>query len=367
MKRKILIVLILLLALCAVVAQLFIGRCVEKEVRQKVLPKISGRFQVEASVERVGVSLLRGIVWLRGLRIVNPNGFDEGACLSVASCELRLSLKSLLGGQADVIRALNMRDAELTIIRNSAGEWNVFSMAAGGAKRSHGAAPAIRPAMAPGQMLGRLQVDFGRFNGRVRFIDHALANGFDFVFDAQATVQDFATWGDASDLSGRITLEVSQHKNEGAFNALLHIKLAPLADPTRPNAEILGNLEAIPAQALAAYAGSPDIEGGFVSGALRLNCASGLLDPETSFLKLTFQDPKLSDLARARLGSFSVPSLFHVKISITNTLWAPQADFKQAFDAALFSGENLGAIIEATEKSKTNTTDLLRNLLKQER
>jgi hypothetical protein len=367
MKKKILLAVFLLVLIALLAAQLALGRGLERAVRERVEPALRERLQAEVHVGGVGVSLWRGAIRLRDVRIGNPAGFAEADCLRVESCEIRVGLEPLLRGRADEIREVTLRGVDLSLVRNPAGELNVARLAAGrGGRRRAGAWP---PPSA-GELaatLPRLSVLLGRFDGRLRLVDHAVSNRFELDLDAQATLRDIATWGDPTNLVGRVMVEASQAGNPDVFDMLLHIKLAPLLDPARPTFEVTGNLDDIPVKPLAPYLGDSGLEGGLVSGALRLACVAGELDPKTSQIDLTFQGPKLSDLARARLGSFAVPETFRMTLPMAGAIWAPQTDFRKAWDQALFSGENLGAIFEATDKAQTNKADILRNLLERGR
>ncbi len=359
-------IIIILLALAAIgvfVLRSILNSSLERVIHEYVEPALRKNLHAEVSMGKAQVCILRGSVLLQDARIGNPRGFSEPDCLRVDNCEIKLGLLTLLKGRVDEISAITAQGVELNLQRNAADGLNIIYLLTGSGrlkKATTSKSPDLTPSP-PAFSLPRITLHSAEISGRLRLHDESMTNAVHLDLDFKARARDLATFGEATNMPCSIVVDASQGNASDSCNMLVYVKAAPIQYPLQPTFELTAEMNAVPIPAVAAYFSELGIQDGSLSGALRMTCKEGMLEPKASSLELTFLKPQLSELAQRRLGSFSAPATFRMTLPLAGAFWAPETDVKQAWEQALLSAQNIGAIIDATEKDSVKP-DIIKNL-----
>lgn len=354
--KKLIVGVLILLALAVVGLQVFLAYGLTDSLRKWVLPMVKERFQLDVAVERVSVNLLDSSVSMRGIQVANPPGYQEPQVLTVRRSGVRIGLPALFRGRTAEIRKMNVKGAELVVVRNAAGQVNLQQIS----EAIHQAvaeppAPARPPPTAPVDerkipdvLIRRLEIQ-----SRIRYLDYQLAQPpFQLNLEFQLSMTEVANYGSEDNLSGTIALEgvvLPGGTNRVAFD--LNGKMAPLADPTRLSFDLVGSMQELPVTAIKRLADQYELEGGTVAGTISLVCRRGVFDPDKSVLRLTFRQVKVSEKKRAEMGGLTLPESVQVLVPVSGVLTNPQIDMGEAITKMLLSKDVFEGILnEMLEK-----------------
>lgn len=364
MAKKIIFILVLLIAAALTALHVLLSRSVTKAVREVVLPDVKRRLNVDVSAQEVGVNLFGGEAVVRNVRVANPEGFDDSAMLRVQRFAVNLGLLSLLRGSATEIEELSLNDAILTVIRNQEGDINLKKVLdhlqgtnerpaggpAGGPRPENPTStppegPVPTSPASPHKSIPPIIVDRLKARILLQYFDERVSQPpFSLGLEARLEVRNAATFGDSDTLSGTFQLDGALTARDRKYAFAFSGRLAPVSDPAAPSFDLDGSTEPVDIRLFAPFVSKYDIEDGLISARMHLVCRNGFFDESQSVVNLTAKQLKVSSARLDKLGGVELPKTFTIAVPIGGALAHPtgfrKRDLEAAFTRALFNPDN---------------------------
>lgn len=249
-------------------------------VRAVLHRSLSGMLATTVQIKDVDLSLLRGAVWIQGIRIQGPEGFQTREPIQLAELGVNVKLWSLLG-KTLTIQRITVKNPHVVLERNSQGEIGMVRLIEQMLKEKE---PSAKPSAQPAIRIHSITVK----NASVIFLDHQaddqpLATG---LYELNARVRNLQPATSDSQMPTTYELTARLLDKPGA-KVNIEGKGDFLSSALSMDAQLVLDRLALPHFA-PYYADSPlDIRKGFVSAETHAVCQRDML---TMPIQITFSE-----------------------------------------------------------------------------
>jgi len=361
MLRKLSALILVVIVVVIVGLQFFLAYGLTNSLRKWVLPVIKERYRADISVNNLSVNLFAGSMNVDGIKIANPEGFNEPMLLDIGRCGLKVGLPALFkSGCAEIQKAV-VKDAELTIIRNKDGLVNLNPiLSAMRASQESPAAPAASPSSAAGAeqkekgtlpdfVIKKLEI-FSKLN----YLDWQInaAEPFKLGIEISLLLSNIANYGPNDSLSGAINLRGNLLGNDKKCAFELNGRISPLTDPLSASFDLDGSMQTADLKDFKGIIEGIGLKDGKISATTSLVCRKGRFDPEKSVIRLKFSEVVLTDEKAEKTKGIPLPSSFDVLVPVSGQLANPQLNIAEAFVKTITSEAMVDSIIKGIVDSK---------------
>ena len=334
---------------------LFLQYGLTKTMRDVVLPRIKMETGIDARVGRLSINLPNGILYLNDVAVKNPDGFLLENLASIDRVRVEIDLYSLLKQKPVLVRAIEVENALLNVVRNKEGEINLDHLLATSPTwaepvtdvdppSSEEPPSAERPAPEPeeAQPLPEVLVEALLCNAKVRYVDLKL-DQLDIVLDLGVTGSSLSTQQDPSLPWGELFVIGSLGDKRSSFVTDLQVKLAPLSDPQAPSFDLSGKVLEIDPRLMEEAYSKLGIRSAPFGLDPQIHCREGRFHDSSVTLNLT--DIVLEDKLAGRLGGMASIGSLRFSVPIEGSLQEPTVDVQQALYGAI--GGNTQTLLES--------------------
>lgn len=360
-KTGIVLLALIFIAVGIVGLQAFLAHQLGCTIRERAIPAIKERLNLDVSFEKVGVNLPAGDMTLHGVRVANPPIFVSEDMVYFRRGSVRLDPLDFLRGEAANGLRVHIKDGLLKLIRDRDGRLNIREAARGFHQAKRVLAP---PSSESGAEDESAISRFPNFNIRdatasflVLYTDLRLHEQRPSASArVNVTLKNLSNHGPADQLSCAVAL-----RGEIVGNGSGVFELHGVASPIRRDASQISFVASVTIHDLAldilkALSEERGLKHESVSGTLNLKCDGGTFDADKSELTLAFHDVRFTgEMAGKTMGLESLPS-FTIAAPIGGNLRdGPDVDFKSAVQRGMMSDETLGAVVEGIRKQQNSS------------
>jgi hypothetical protein len=329
---------IVVFLLVAIVAAVMVGNYILKnklaDILQKaVIPAAEAKLQVDLDIAGASVNLFGGSVEFTGVKVGNPEGFEEPAMFTLERAAVDVAIMKAIKEQIYEIAEVEIKDAELTIVKNADGLVNLKVLAdtlSGGEKAEK---PEEKPAEKPEETPEEKPAKEGptelpqavlkslAINKTINYIDHKSKQNISIK--AAIAIKNLSTFETEELNGGTILITGSLAGNTEVCKTHLEGNISPITDPMAMTFDLagdIGNLDLSFVQPYLILAGI----GSCQTAALKVNlvCNDGVFDDKVSQFGLELSNVVFS---KPIAGLQGLPVLI-LPLGVSGTLAEPKVD-----------------------------------------
>lgn len=328
-----------LLLILAILAALMAGGIglIQWGINRKLaqsLPQARRSLGSPVDASALSISLWRGALDVRGLRIGNPGGFAESNRFSLAEGRIALRYLPLFRRQLR-FGEIRLRDAALTVVRSADGNLNVKRAGDDGEGRVPGGngeptGPEDQPPASRGK-LPAMGLDRLAAGVAVRYVDYGAATGgapYEATLRLEIVSSNLATYGNSADESGWGTLSaVGAVESRGRRSPVqVSGRIAPVTDVGTLSFNLAGSIEGLDPELVRPFVGNFGVKGEAERLDIALVCAGGRFEEARSRLTLVLKNVKSGKRVLSELT---------VVIPVHGTVEKPKLRLEQALLGAM--------------------------------
>lgn len=329
---------IIVFLLVAIVVAVMVGNYILKnklaEILQKaVVPAAEAKLKVDLDIRGASVNLFGGSVEFAGIRVGNPEGFDEPSMFSLERAAVDVAIMKAFREKVFEIAEVEIKDAELTIVRSAEGLLNLKVLAdtvSGGEKAEK---PKEKPAEKPEEVPVEKPAKEGptempkavlkslAINKTLNYIDHKIKKNL--AIRAAIKMENISTYETEELKGGTILITGSLAGNTEVCKTYLQGNIAPITDPMKMTFDLNGDIGQIDLSFVQPYLILAGI-GGCQKASLKVNlvCKQGVFDENVSQFALQLDNVVFS---KPISGVDGLPVLI-LPLGVKGTLAAPDVD-----------------------------------------
>ena len=321
---------------------LFLQYGLTKTLREVVLPQIKAETGIDARVGRLSINLPNGLLYLNDVVIKNPDGFFLENLASVERVRLEVDLYSLLKQKPLRIKSVEVEQALLNVVRNSAGEINLNQL--------QPVRPPVEPPLQtkypiPEQTpsptepmpveekgLPEVLIESLYCRAKIRYVDFKL-DELDIALDLGITGSNLSTQRDPSLPWGELAVIGSLGNQRNRFMTDLRLRLAPLIDLQTPSFDLTGKVMEIDPRMMKEAYSKLGIRSAPFGLDPALHCRGGWF--ENSEVVVELRDIVLEDKLAKRLGGMASIGSLRFPVPVEGSLQEPRLNVQAALSAAI--------------------------------
>jgi len=352
---------------------------------KKYLPDISRTTGINIDLDKIWAVLPSGSVRISGLKMNNPKEFsaNSGSFLSAGNIRANVSLLSLLRGKFN-ISSLDIKDGNLSIVRNQAGKLNTTAVSdsaknassPGGTGTPAGTGqqnpetktpglPGNNPAA--GSQPGTAETAIGKVQIEtiLQYIDFKAipADGGKLRLKIKIAAENISTYGDPDSETGDFSITGHLEDKPESFVINIRGKIAPMVNPKQPTFDINGTIANIRTEDFKELADSQGIEIGRADIDLNIKCRQGSYSRETSVVNAKISNLKASGKLVSLTKGASLSSA-NLSIPLKGTFEAPDFDpVGSIIDTLTGNIENITKALKSNKKVEKEINNFLDGIL----
>jgi len=329
---------------------LFLQYGLTKMMSEVVLPQIKAETGIDARVGRLSINLPNGLLYLNDVVIKNPDGFFLENLASIERVRLEVDLYSLLKQKPLRIKSVDVEQALLNVVRNSAGEINLNQLQPARPpvepplqteypipeQAPSPAEPRPEPAPAPMPMeeqgLPEVVIESLYCRAKIRYVDFKL-DELDLALDLGITGSNLSTQRDPSLPWGTLAVIGSLGNQRTRFMTDLRLRLAPLTDLQTPSFDLTGKVMEIDPRIMKEAYSKLGIRSAPFGLDPALHCRGGWF--ENSEVVVELRDIVLEDKLAKRLGGMASIGSLRFPVPVEGSLEQPRLNIQAALSAAI--------------------------------
>jgi len=350
-----------------VLLHIFLQVGLTNTMRKVVLPRVKQETGIDASVDRLSINVVQGLLNLKGVAIRNPEGFGLENLASVGKVAVEVDIGSLLKQKLIRVKNVMVEDALVNVIRNKDGEININALQER-LPKAPAKAPSGEPAPEPEARkpapstqappeamepvpLPEVIIETLACTARVRYIDHKL-NDLDLALALELNGTDLSTVRDPAAAWGELNLTGSLGDDRTSFVTDLTLDLAPVTDPVAPSFDLQGRIMEIDPRIMEDIYDSIGIRSAPFGFDPELHCRAGRF--ENSSFALNLKNIELEDKLSKQLGGMGSIDSLRFPVPVKGTLQEPRVDIQQAIAKGLGGNTKsiLGAFLKGTAEKE---------------
>lgn len=313
---------------------IFLTYGLTKAMRNVVLPRIKEETGIDVQVRRLSLNVPEGLIYLKGIAVRNPEGFEPGNAVSVDTIKVTVDVGSLFRQNPLLVKNAVCDNAWVNVIRNKDGELNFDRLlsAVPQPPENNAAAGGNAPAHSQKNPLPEILIEDLRFPIGLRFFDDRLDQP-DLKLSLLLTGDDLTTQTNPDAAWGHLALNGSLDGDNARFITNLDLDVAPVTDPSTPSFDLAGSIREIdPAVMEDAYDTF-----GFRSAPFELkpaiHCRFGRF-VDSCFL-LSMKQIRLEDKLSGRKADLGSIDALRFPVPVEGTLLHSTVDVRHSFRRAL--------------------------------
>ncbi len=354
---KILIRLALVFVLVVVVGAFGLNWFLSKGLKpafEKARPMIEEKLGTTLEIDDLAVQILLGRLSVDGIRLGNPEGFNQTPHLFTLTSALnQINLADLILKQQITIDEIRVEESNLYLIRKADGSLNLEALLANlqPAEKPIEETPPPAEEVPPTTEEPAPPTELPPFMLERFLLTSALAftqeregkDPFNLGVDLKVEADGIGTVGDPAMKTGRFKITGNLSGNKELFVMNLAGKVAPLSDPTAPTFELNGQIESLEMKVLRAFSKDINLSDGMIDLRLQLAAVSGVFS-DRSEMVVHIANPKFGE--GFDIPARAVPAALSVVVPVGGTVMEPKISFAEALAASIRT-TLLGAPAEA--------------------
>ncbi len=359
---KILIAIALLLVLLVVMTHFILQAKLGEVINRVIIPEIERTLDLDVDMDDAGINLFGGSLRLSGVRLGNPNNFQEPTIFSMDDCKINIGLISTLKGITELTEA-RIDNAIITIVRNKDNQVNAIEISKAIPKpETTEETPELpqpepdRPTQAEPLELPKLLIKDLSIETKLEYVDHKLRGEITrFGLQTKIGIKNLTTVENAGLPNGTITIEAHLDDKPDLFRTDIIGEILPITNPLKPTFTLKGSILAIDltVDGIKELFEKADIQAESADLEIHLKCIDGIYQHPGSVILLKLKNCRpTGDLAKKNPDFPSIKEL-SAPLPIEGPVQSPRF------------AENPGVIIgNAILQNLTANADVLMDFLK---